>query len=166
MLLITTSRKPSRRTRRFCRELSAVLPLSLYVNRGKASLRTIAERAVADGYSRVLVVGETKGNPSLIRVLDVAPNRWEWKGQLFITSAVLRLDRHLPVRKIKEEDLVVDADVYADVLRSIFDVYDGKEGVVLKERGGNVSFVYDGESVGPEFKVVGWSAIPESLNFS
>ncbi|HIP74234.1 MAG TPA: hypothetical protein EYH14_01115 [Euryarchaeota archaeon] len=162
MILITTSRKPSRRTRRFCRELEAVLPLSRYVNRGKAPLRLISERARADGYYRVLIVGETKGNPSIIRVLDLRTNPFRWMGQLYISEVFLLLDVKTRPQRVDEDDLVVDAGEWR-VLEDIFDVYDGEEGVVLREREGTVCFLLDGQEVGPRFKITGWDPVPEKL---
>jgi len=163
MIAITTSWKPSRRTRRFCRELEAVLPLSAYINRGKASLRLFSGRARADGYYRVFVVGETKGNPSIIRVLDLHNRPFKWMGQLYISGIHLLLDlKERPVR-VEEEDLVVDADRWP-ILADIFDVYDGEEGVVLEERGGAVRFIVDEKEVGPRFRITGWDPVPEKLD--
>ncbi len=163
MIAITTSRKPSRRTRRFCRELEAVLPLSIYINRGKASLRLFADRARADGYYRVLIVGETKGNPSIIRVLDLHGYPFRWMGQFYISDVSLLLDRREKPRRVDAEDLVVDADRWP-FLKEVFDVYDGEEGVVLRERDGAVRFIYEGEEVGPRFRITGWDGVPAKLD--
>ncbi|MDN5358795.1 MAG: small nucleolar ribonucleoprotein [Candidatus Diapherotrites archaeon] len=163
MIIITTSRKPSRRTRRFCRELQSVLPHSFYVNRGKASLRLFAERARTDGYYRAFIVGETKGNPSIIRVLDLHDEPFRWMGQLYITNVSLLLDRGEKPVPVDADDLVVDVDAFP-VLKEIFDVYDGEEGVILEERGGSVRFLVDGEEVGPRFRITGWDPVPAKLD--
>ncbi len=164
MILLTTSRKPSRRTRRFCRELSSVIPHSLCVNRGKASVRTIADRAVADGFSRVIFVLETKGNPSALRVMDVSPAGWKWVGQLYISAVSLLLDRKQRARRVDAEGLCVDAESYRDALSRVFmPVQCDDDVVVLVERGGKVHFEYDGDRVGPSFEVTGWSAVPKIL---
>ncbi|RLG46629.1 MAG: hypothetical protein DRO06_04130 [Thermoproteota archaeon] len=63
MLVITTSRRPSRRTRSLVRDLSHVIPSALRVTRGKKSLEDLREIAVAHGFTRVLVVWDMKGNP-------------------------------------------------------------------------------------------------------
>jgi len=110
MIIITTSRKPSRRTRRFCRELEGVLPLSKYVNRGKSSIRLFSERARADGYYRALIVGETKGNPSIIRVLDLRAYPFRWMGQLYISEVSLLLDIGKRPQRVDEDDLIVEVD--------------------------------------------------------
>ncbi len=162
MIAITTSRKPSRRTRRFCRELEVVLPLSQYFNRGKASLRLFADRAKADGLYRVLIVGETKGNPSIVRVLDLHGEPFSWMGQFYISDVSLLLDRKERPRRVDADDLVVNADEWP-FLRDVFSVYDGEDGVVLQERGGSVRFIYDGEEVGPRFRITGWDPVPAKL---
>ena len=164
MILFTTSRKPSRRTRRFCRELSSVIPHSLCVNRGKASVRKVADRAVADGFSRVIFILETKGNPSALRVMDVSPARWDWMGQMYISSVSLLLDRKARISKPDAEGLCVDADKFGSVLSRVFEPLECEDdAVILIERGGKIHFEYEGESVGPEFEVTGWSAVPRVL---
>jgi U3 small nucleolar ribonucleoprotein protein IMP4 len=62
-MLITTSRKPSQRTRSFGRALERVLP-SLYLNRGKMSLREVFLKAKEIGSDSVMVISERDGNPS------------------------------------------------------------------------------------------------------
>ncbi len=63
MILITSSRKPSRRTRSLMRDLSHVIPRALRINRGKSSLWDLAQTAISRGMGRILVVWERKGNP-------------------------------------------------------------------------------------------------------
>ncbi|MEM4699811.1 MAG: hypothetical protein QXT74_02535 [Candidatus Nezhaarchaeales archaeon] len=62
-ILITTSHRPTRRVRSFCKELSAVLPGSVYVNRGKKCLSEVMLEASARGMSHSLIVNVRKGNP-------------------------------------------------------------------------------------------------------
>jgi len=133
------------------------------VNRGKASLRLFAERARTDGYYRALIIGETKGNPSIIRVLDLREEPFRWMGQFYISDVSLLLDRREKLKRVDAEDLVVDADKWA-FLREIFDVYDGEEGIVLSERGGDVRFLYGDQEVGPRFKITGWEPVPLALD--
>ncbi len=64
MILITTTRRPSRRTRSFVRDLYHVIPGAIRRNRGKMSLEDLNELALQLGAGRVLVVGTSKGNPS------------------------------------------------------------------------------------------------------
>ncbi len=64
-MLITTSRKPSQRTRTFCKSLVRVLN-SRYVNRGKMSLRDVLIKSSEMGYNKTAVVSQMKANPSRI----------------------------------------------------------------------------------------------------
>lgn len=68
-MLITTSRKPSQRTRSFCKSFVRVLNSS-YINRGKMSIRDVLIKSSELGYNKIAVVSETKGNPSRIDFQD------------------------------------------------------------------------------------------------
>ena len=134
------------------------------VNRGKASVRTVADRAVADGFSQVIFVLETKGNPSALRIMDVHPGSWNWVGQLYVSSVSLLLDRKQRTKKIDADGLCVDAETYGAVLARVFaSLRCTDDSVLLVELGGEVHFEYDGERVGPSFEVTGWSAVPKAL---
>lgn len=64
-MLITTSRKPSPRTRSFARSLERVSG-SKYINRGKMSMRDVLIKSRASGHQKTAVISEVKGNPSRI----------------------------------------------------------------------------------------------------
>jgi U3 small nucleolar ribonucleoprotein protein IMP4 len=66
-MLITTSRKPSQRTRSFSRSLERVLN-SKYINRGKMSIRDVLIRSSQLGFDNTAVISEMKGNPSRIEI--------------------------------------------------------------------------------------------------
>jgi U3 small nucleolar ribonucleoprotein protein IMP4 len=68
-MLITTSRKPSQRTRSFCRNLERVLN-SKYVNRGKMSIRDVMIKSIQLKFKSTAIVSESKGNPSRIDLYD------------------------------------------------------------------------------------------------
>ncbi len=72
-MIITTARKPSSKTRTFCKHLSRFTGLE-YVTRGKTSLSDLTDE-------RFLIVGEYKGNPASFnffsngrRVLSIRAN--------------------------------------------------------------------------------------------
>jgi len=69
--IVTTSRRPSRRVRRFCKELLSVIPNSVKVNRGKLSLDDLYLKALELGGKRVILVSVLKGNPGVISFYDV-----------------------------------------------------------------------------------------------
>ncbi|OPY24364.1 MAG: putative Brix domain-containing ribosomal biogenesis protein [Methanobacterium sp. PtaU1.Bin242] len=66
-MLITTSRKPSQRTRTFSRSLDRVFN-SKYINRGKMSIRDVLIKSSTMGFNKTAVISEMKGNPSRIDI--------------------------------------------------------------------------------------------------
>ncbi len=68
-MLITTSRKPSGRTRSFCQSMAHVLNAK-YVNRGKMSFRDVLIKATSLGFQKIAIVSQIKGNPSKIEIYD------------------------------------------------------------------------------------------------
>jgi|Deesub1362A_J573_1020465.scaffolds.fasta_scaffold00115_74 rRNA maturation protein Rpf1 len=64
MILITTSRKPSNRTRSFCKDLQKAIPGSVYKTRGKARLQDLLHQ------ERTVYVTESKGNPRTIEIYE------------------------------------------------------------------------------------------------
>lgn len=58
-MFITSSRKPSAKTRTFCKKLSQFMTFR-YVNRGKTGLRDLLDLAEGEAF---LIVGEYHGNP-------------------------------------------------------------------------------------------------------
>ncbi len=64
-MLISTSRKPSQKTRKFCKNFSHAT-VSSYVNRGKMNMRELLLKALELGEVNIAVVYEIKGNPSRI----------------------------------------------------------------------------------------------------
>jgi U3 small nucleolar ribonucleoprotein protein IMP4 len=66
-MLITTSRKPSAKTRTFCQSLSRALNAE-YINRGKMSFRDVLIKA--SEFNRFAIISQMKGNPSRIEFYD------------------------------------------------------------------------------------------------
>lgn len=64
-MLISTSRKPSQRTRQFCKNLSHITAFSS-VNRGKMNMREVLLKAFELDETNIAIVDEIKGNPSRI----------------------------------------------------------------------------------------------------
>ncbi len=74
MILITTTRRPSKRTRSFIRDLSHVIPASKRRNRGKMSMEDLNGLAIREGAERVIVVGTQMGNPSSLTFYEPSPS--------------------------------------------------------------------------------------------
>ncbi len=100
-MLITTSRKPSQRTRTFCRGLERVL-IARCVNRGKMSLRDVFLKANEMGAKRVMVISERDGNPNGMDIYV--------ESELF-ASLKLTVDFSLPKGRIKKDQLCLYCEV-------------------------------------------------------
>ena len=64
-MLISTSRKPSQKTRKFCKTLARTTD-STSVNRGKMNMRELLLKALEVEEVNLAIVNEIKGNPSKI----------------------------------------------------------------------------------------------------
>jgi len=73
VILLTTSRRPTRRIRTLCHDLARSIPNVVQINRGKLSLDGIAERALELNADRVIVVDRWKGGPGKIKLFRVEP---------------------------------------------------------------------------------------------
>lgn len=133
MMLITTSRKPSRNTRVFARTLSNLLPNSVYVPRGKGSVESMVEGASAKGLKRVAVVHDSKGNPGKISLIENRKDGWDWAEEIPIAGIVLTK----PVKKQYTEASCEDRKL-AEVL-AVEPVEDAE--LSLVKRPGAIEFV-------------------------
>ena len=64
-MLISTSRKPSPKTRAFCKNLAHAIDCE-YVNRGKMSMRELQLKSRSSACHNIALVYQMKGNPSKI----------------------------------------------------------------------------------------------------
>ncbi|MEM2250078.1 MAG: hypothetical protein QXP16_05200 [Candidatus Bathyarchaeia archaeon] len=71
MILLTTSRRPTKGIRTFCKDLSHTLPNILRTNRGKLSLEGVAAKALELGAEKVAIVDRWKGGPGKIELYHV-----------------------------------------------------------------------------------------------
>ncbi|RLG21120.1 hypothetical protein DRN74_03740 [Candidatus Micrarchaeota archaeon] len=78
MLLISSSRKPSRKTRTLARQLAKAVPHSRYITRGKKNIDALCSEARRLGYSRIAIIYEKHGNPSQIHFIENHVDSWEW----------------------------------------------------------------------------------------
>lgn len=70
-LLITTSRKPSQRTRSFVKDLASSLPATVKLNRGKKTLVDLSLDCYKYRAKYLFIINERKGNPSVIRIYSL-----------------------------------------------------------------------------------------------
>lgn len=85
MILLTTSRRPTKGIRTFCKDLSHTIPNILRINRGKLSLEGLAAKALELGAQKVIIVDRWKGGPGKIELY-----RLEGKLQLIPPLIYLR----------------------------------------------------------------------------
>ena len=79
-MLISTSRKPSQKTRKFCKNLARATG-STSVNRGKMNMRELLLKALEIDEFNLAIVNEIKGNPSRISF-------YSNKGELLLTLLI------------------------------------------------------------------------------
>ena len=79
-MLISTSRKPSQKTRKFCKNLAHATG-STSVNRGKMNMRELLVKALEVDEFNLAIVNEIKGNPSRISF-------YSNKGELLLTILI------------------------------------------------------------------------------
>ena len=111
-MLISTSRKPSQKTRKFCKNLAHATG-STSVNRGKMNFRELLLKALEVDEYNVAVVNELKGNPSRISFFSN-------KGELLLTILIgVTLDNermNIAPSKLKIVSEVKSLDVLSDIL--------------------------------------------------
>jgi len=113
-MLITTSRKPSQRTRTFCRGMERVID-SYCVNRGKMSIRKVFLKAKEMEFDRVVIISERDGNPG---GLDI------YLENKLILSKNITVDLSAPNGNMKKDQTVLrcDFEAFKNMAVSIFDV--------------------------------------------
>lgn len=151
-MLISTSRKPSQKTRTFCQTLSRVLDYE-YLNRGKMSLRDLFLKSSQLGYDSTLLVYELKGNPSKMVFFDE-------DGEEILT---LLINTAQPKIKLKTRSYDLSFQCYYDdlaILGDLFDLEDDDKDenyFLLEEASGNyvaVMELFDLEDNPTGFKIL------------
>ncbi|MFN4045755.1 MAG: hypothetical protein ACK4H7_00240 [Acidilobaceae archaeon] len=167
-VIVTTSRRPSRRSRSLVKDLASVMPGALRLTRGHKSLSDLAKEALFVGADRVIVICERRGNPGVIRVYEplASPPALGEKA-VFIVAGV-RLAREAGAgRAVRPRYLLVKAsggpkaEEFGEVFMSAFHarVYredlEGESVVAEIECSGDIislSFKQAGRLVGPILK--------------
>ncbi|HIE14720.1 TPA: hypothetical protein EYP70_05550 [Candidatus Bathyarchaeota archaeon] len=70
-ILLTTSRRPTKDMRTFCRDLSYTFPNIVRITRGKLSLDGLMEKALESHANKIIVVDRWKGGSGKIRFLNL-----------------------------------------------------------------------------------------------
>jgi len=109
-VIITTSRKPSQRTRSFVKDLSRVLA-GKSLTRGKTPLREIFSR-----YPKIIVIEEYKGNPGKLKFYDVKEKK------LILLFISVKLQREICNKNVENREGKIKMEFYGDtvVYRDLF----------------------------------------------
>ncbi len=152
-MLITTSRKPSRRSRTLGRDLARVIR-GKYVTRGKGSLDELVSFSRRQGHTRVIFVYDIHGNPGKLEGLVVEEDSWRWH-PLIINLKGVRLQREFN-NKASFKSLKIDNSTSYDIA-NFFDLTPDDETdnriVVTEDK---ISFYKGKKEVGPALLVKGW----------
>ena len=111
-MLISTSRKPSQKTRKFCKTLAHATG-SNSVNRGKMNMRELLLKALELKEVNLAIVNEIKGNPSKITFYS---NKGEEMLSILI-SAVLESEKlNIAPRSLKIVSEVDKLNILSEIL--------------------------------------------------
>ena len=123
---ISTSRKPSQKTRKFCKNLAHATG-STSVNRGKMNMRELLLKALEVDEYNLAIVNEIKGNPSRISFYS---NR----GELMLTILIGASEENEKMNIAPSQLKIVSEVDQLNVLKDILDmdlVVEAKENCIL-----------------------------------
>jgi U3 small nucleolar ribonucleoprotein protein IMP4 len=111
-MLISTSRKPSQKTRKFCKNFARVTG-STSVNRGKMNMRELLLKALEVDEYNLAIVNEIKGNPSRISFFS---NKGELLLTILVGVTVENEKTNMAPSQLKIVSQVKRLDVLSDIL--------------------------------------------------
>jgi len=111
VILITTSRRPTRRIRTFCNDLARCIPNSIRINRGKLSREGVAEKALELEADRVIIIDRWKGGPGKIEFFKVDENLTGVPPLIYIRG--IKLQREIGFPKSRPFSSLAITAVYA-----------------------------------------------------
>lgn len=111
-MLISTSRKPSSKTRKFCKNFSHAIG-STYINRGKMNMRELLLRALEENEINLAIVNEIKGNPSKITFYS---NKGDVLLILLITASLTNERLHILPKDLTIVSKVKKLDILSKIL--------------------------------------------------
>lgn len=113
-MLISTSRKPSQKTRKFCKNLAHATG-STSVNRGKMNMRELLLKALEVDEFNLAIVNEIKGNPSRISF-------YSNKGELLLTILIGVSDANEKMNIAPSQLKIVSEVDELNILKDILDL--------------------------------------------
>lgn len=119
-VLITTSRKPSKRTRSFIKELNLVIPSSIRVARGKMTLHDLHGLTLSLKARGVIVIYERRGNPSAIMYYECTDAGLRKTLLVKLRSVKLRREISNAQKPLNVSQIVVE---YVDHLKELINAF-------------------------------------------
>ena len=120
-MLISTSRKPSQKTRKFCKTLAHATG-STSVNRGKMNMRELLLKALELDEINLAIVNEIKGNPSKITFYS---NKGEELLAILISAVLENETLNIAPSNLKIVSEVESLNVLSEILS--FDLTDNAD---------------------------------------
>ena len=111
-MLISTSRKPSQKTRSFCKNLSHALDFT-YVNRGKMNMRDLFLKSSQLNYCSTMIVYEIKGNPSKITFFS---NDGDEKLAILVSVNITKDRLNINTNEIKVKSNCPELSILGEIL--------------------------------------------------
>lgn len=111
-MLISTSRKPSQKTRKFCKNFAHATG-SNYVNRGKMSMREVFLKSIELDENNACIVNEIKGNPSRITFYT---NKGDELLSILINATLTNERLHILPKDLTIISKVKKLDVLSEIL--------------------------------------------------
>jgi hypothetical protein len=115
-MILTTSRRPCKKSRNMCKELEDVIPLAQYIVRGKKGIRELVHLSEEKGADRLVVV--TSGNKEISLLFY---SQFNFLGMIS-GPVVLRRELNIPPIPPVPEDILLtvqsshpDASIIADL---------------------------------------------------
>ncbi|MGC9210228.1 MAG: Brix domain-containing protein [Acidilobus sp.] len=123
-IIITTSHRPSRRTRSLVKDLEAVIDGSVRLTRGHLSFQELAAIARELGVTRVVMIFERKGNPGLIVSYALSDAGLSEVARIQLSGVTLRreLRSRADIRCQGVYSATPDAEAVADLIAKAFDL--------------------------------------------
>ena len=125
-MLISTSRKPSQKTRKFCKTLARATG-STSVNRGKMNMRELLLKALELDEVNLAIVNEIKGNPSKITFYS---NKGEVLLVMLVGVTLENEKLNIAPSQLKIVSNVKNLDILSDIL-CLDLVYHANENYIL-----------------------------------
>ena len=142
-VVVTTSRKPSRRTRSFVKDLGRVLA-GKSLTRGKTPLRELFSK-----YPKMIKVDEYKANPGKLKLYDMNEKK------LILLFISVKLQREVCRKKVKNDEGKIKMEFYGDTVtyRDLFYNFFKDFNIISEDSSFRMCFEENPRDEGPLFYI-------------